>query len=342
MTVLCILYLSFLYLVQYPAQCYHIRRASVAGTLTLNEYAINWFDTSGNGTFAWEPLKKYTTVDTKFIFPAVDGYWSTRIGDVILYSDKKVDVEELLNSAELGPSIFKEPPGDKKTPEVNANLYFRRVQFKEGTNNKIGYMITTPPNPDPLSQLGDLTQGPLLNGVPAGLRSEVNPAVQVPSPTQGCKISSGCRLNIPVSIRGPSLAQSRWDSHVAPVCRCLLLRPQTNKYGLPCSDNECPTGSQTASSIDVCCHAQQRLRGPCRELTRFGQESSVHVRGLSTSTGIRWVSQLARWSSISRHHELPGWFLIHSRSTTRCSASDEIFERRRSSMSAHSDSKCVR
>ncbi|KAL8964950.1 MAG: hypothetical protein Q9183_004121, partial [Haloplaca sp. 2 TL-2023] len=197
MLVLYIFYLSLLYLVHFPAQCYHIRRATVADTLTLNENSLTWFDASGNGTFAWEPLQKYTTADTKFITPAVDGYWSTRVGDVILYSNSKLEVEDLLETAELGPSIFKNPPGDKKTPEANANTYFRRVQFKEGTYQKSGYMITTPPSPDPVSQLGDLTQGTSLNGVPKGLRSEVNPAVQVPSPTQGCQPSSNCHLNIP-------------------------------------------------------------------------------------------------------------------------------------------------
>ncbi|KAL8866930.1 MAG: hypothetical protein Q9174_005991 [Haloplaca sp. 1 TL-2023] len=197
MTVLYVLYLSLLCLVPFPAQCYYIRRNPVTYELTLNENSLTWFDTDGNGTFAWEPLSKYTTAETQFVTPNVDGRWSTGVGDVILYSDNKIEVQELLKTAELGPSIFKNPPGDKKTPEANANAYFRRVQFKEGTNHKVGYMITAPPNPDPLSQLGDLTQGTSLKGVPEGLRSEVNPAVQIPSRTEGCQRNSNCHLNVP-------------------------------------------------------------------------------------------------------------------------------------------------
>lgn len=63
----------------------------------------------------------------------------------------------------------------------------------------IGLVNVDRPIPDPDTRFASLEQDPMLGVIPSGLRSEIDPASLIPSPTEGCD-SSRCVLIIPVSI----------------------------------------------------------------------------------------------------------------------------------------------
>ncbi|KAL8915130.1 MAG: hypothetical protein Q9172_006950 [Xanthocarpia lactea] len=74
--------------------------------------------------------------------------------------------------------------------------YKRYITDTNGVD--IGHMIMERPIPDPDTGFKDLSQDSLLAAIPAGLRSEVNPASLIPSSTGDCKPSPArCVLVIP-------------------------------------------------------------------------------------------------------------------------------------------------
>ncbi|KAI4100197.1 MAG: hypothetical protein LQ339_005603 [Xanthoria mediterranea] len=56
-----------------------------------------------------------------------------------------------------------------------------------GPGYDFGYLVVEPPVPDPDTLFESLARDPLLAGLPSGLRSQVDPALVLPSPTIGCQ-----------------------------------------------------------------------------------------------------------------------------------------------------------
>ncbi|KAL8669397.1 MAG: hypothetical protein Q9168_006009 [Polycauliona sp. 1 TL-2023] len=56
-----------------------------------------------------------------------------------------------------------------------------------GPGYDLGYLVVEPPVPDPDTLFDTVAQDPLLAGLPSDLRSKVDPALVIPSPTTGCQ-----------------------------------------------------------------------------------------------------------------------------------------------------------
>lgn len=67
-------------------------------------------------------------------------------------------------------------------------LYYRQIVGDTGGSDLkfLGYLIVEPPAQDPDTFFESLVQDPLLGGILTGLRSQVDPAIVIPSPTPGC------------------------------------------------------------------------------------------------------------------------------------------------------------
>lgn len=56
-----------------------------------------------------------------------------------------------------------------------------------GPGKDFGYLIMEPPVPDPDTLFESIAHDPLFAGLPSGLRSNLDPALVIPSPTIGCQ-----------------------------------------------------------------------------------------------------------------------------------------------------------
>ncbi|KAL8981546.1 MAG: hypothetical protein Q9205_003703 [Flavoplaca limonia] len=109
---------------------------------------------------------------------------SVGLGDIQIY---KAEYESQLDSAELGPTLLRYPTFDR---------FKRYITNTAGVD--IGYRNMERPVPDPDTRFRDLEQDPLLNTFPSGLRSALDPASFIPSPTKSCEeLPSTCFLIIP-------------------------------------------------------------------------------------------------------------------------------------------------
>ncbi|KAL8640620.1 MAG: hypothetical protein Q9226_008725 [Calogaya cf. arnoldii] len=68
-------------------------------------------------------------------------------------------------------------------------FYYREIIENMGPSDSrdLGYLIVEPPVQSPDSFFESLVQDPLLAGIPTDLRSQVDPAMVIPSPTSGCR-----------------------------------------------------------------------------------------------------------------------------------------------------------
>ncbi len=106
-----------------------------------------------------------------------------QIGDIIVYSANVIPV---VRSAILLSAIL---------PETEQNFFYRSIgahpwfPIDEGSLDPrgVGYLVVQAPVLDPDSLFEPLAQDSLFAGVPAGLRSEVDPAIVIPSPTPDCR-----------------------------------------------------------------------------------------------------------------------------------------------------------
>lgn len=94
-----------------------------------------------------------------------------QIGDIVAF---EVALVPRLYSAALETAV---------NPWIGA-LCIRRIF---GPGRDFGYLIVEPPVADPDTLFQSIAQDPLLDGLPSGLRSELDPALVIPSPTIGCQ-----------------------------------------------------------------------------------------------------------------------------------------------------------
>ncbi|KAI4257852.1 MAG: hypothetical protein L6R42_005426 [Xanthoria sp. 1 TBL-2021] len=78
-----------------------------------------------------------------------------------------------------------------KTAVVDFGVYHQQTGFTQNLLDSpdgtvIGVVKVARPIHDPDTRFASLAQDPLLAGIPIGLRSEVDPAALIPSPTKGC------------------------------------------------------------------------------------------------------------------------------------------------------------
>ncbi|KAL8670072.1 MAG: hypothetical protein Q9168_005367 [Polycauliona sp. 1 TL-2023] len=146
------------------------------------------------------------TTDTNFELPAE--LLETHIGpDIIIINLDEyhedgfsiglgvIAVKDTGNMDKLVSSIL------SKTATVKNEVYPTGRYFTKNINDSrdgtiIGIVNVPRPIPDPDTRFASLAQDPLLAGVPGGLRSELDPAVLIPSPTDGCDINK-CIAIIP-------------------------------------------------------------------------------------------------------------------------------------------------
>ena len=132
-----------------------------------------------------EPLAGFLNPDTNVSMAGSSA--PVGIGDIQVY---KAEYESQLDSAELGPTLLRYPTFDR---------FKRYITNTAGVD--IGYRNMERPVPDPDTRFRDLEQEPLLDAFPSGLRSALDPASFIPSPTKSCEeVPSTCFLIIPVRI----------------------------------------------------------------------------------------------------------------------------------------------
>lgn len=175
--------ISILFLIPPHVLCYHpVPRPTGPGVSECNQ-DLCWIDSKGSGFMPGEPLAGFLTPDTNVSIAASSV--PARIGDIHIY---KAEYESQLDSAELGPTILRYPSFDQ----------FKRY-ITNTAGEDIGYMNMERPVPDPDTRFRDLEQDPLLDTFPLGLRSALDPASFIPSPTKSCEeVPLTCFLIIPV------------------------------------------------------------------------------------------------------------------------------------------------
>lgn len=144
-----------------------------------------WVDAKGSGFMAGEPLAGHLTPHTKI---SINNGWPTnRTGEIVL---DKPEYEAHLGTAVLGRTILLYPAFDR----------FKRY-ITDSAGKDIGFMNMERPVPDPDTRFQKLAQDPLLDSIPKGLRSALDPASLIPSRTESCGTKpTNCFLVIPVSV----------------------------------------------------------------------------------------------------------------------------------------------
>ena len=235
MTVHYMIYLFLSHMVSLPIMCYNPVPPRPGPPFLQCFSDLCWTDYKASGSMVGEPLAGYITPDTNITIVDSSDSPSASTGDIVLYN---ADHIPRLESAVLGTTIL--PRFDD---------FKRYITDTDGVD--IGYMLMERPVPDPDTIFKDLSQDSLLAGIPAGLRSEVNPASLVPSPTEGCtKSTSTCVLVIPVSIM-IDIYQISTNFDTVIVRGCLLFRSRANEHGLSPRDNESATISFATPCVDV-------------------------------------------------------------------------------------------
>lgn len=223
--------ISFLFLVPLPVLGYHsVPRFNGPGISQCTQDSC-WTDSKGSGFMPGESLAGYMTPDTNV---SIDrGPLPDRTGDIVIF---KEEYESQLDSAVLDATILRYP---------NFDIFKRYITSTAGKD--IGYRSMERPFPDPDVRFRDLMQDPLLDTFPTGLRSAVDPASLIPSRTESCGTKpSNCFLIIPVRSFTRSIDFLK-ESDIPVVSRCLLLRPETDKYRLSlCGHHSCTVSCATS------------------------------------------------------------------------------------------------
>lgn len=184
---------------------------------------LSWYDRYGNTSMIGEPMTRYLTLNTSFIsWNATNS--SRKVGDIVpnwLNTSRKALMESL-SSAYLEPTVYSDSSGF----DIR---YIRNLSAPSGIH--LGFMYAEPPDPDPQSLFDAWNDDSKLAGVPTGLRSEVNPAALIPTPTAGCPRLASCFLVIPVGTIKLHIIVDLTLNNVL-VCRCLLFWPGSYKYSL--------------------------------------------------------------------------------------------------------------
>ena len=159
-----------------------------------------------------------------------------QIGDIVALKEEFVPI---LYSAALETAI---------NPWIGA-LCKRRIL---GPGRDFGYLIVEPPVSDPDTLFESIAQDPLLAGLPSGLRSQLDPALVIPSPTIGCERKK-CFQFIAVSslpsLRGPVFYSPFADS-----------APSRQMYSISALIQQTRLVSQLLQARHRCLH---RLPSPC-------------------------------------------------------------------------------
>lgn len=139
--------------------------------------------TDTHAVIAGEPMEGHMTQDTR-IFNVTDyanGNVAAKVGDVLsLYPETAGN----LSSGILCNLIMSMKPGFAQEILNSYNGYW------------IGLLMVDRPSPDPDSRFESLIVESLYDGTPEGLRDQVDPALLIPTPTQGCA-SDQCLQIIP-------------------------------------------------------------------------------------------------------------------------------------------------
>ncbi|KAL8895053.1 MAG: hypothetical protein Q9192_003877 [Flavoplaca navasiana] len=93
----------------------------------------------------------------------------------------------LSNAAILKPFVY---PNDSRNRRD-----FLQVIKDSRNDTTLGIVNVDRPTPDPDTRFTILAEDPVLDGIPADLRSEIDPVALIPSPTEGCDINKCNRLN---------------------------------------------------------------------------------------------------------------------------------------------------
>ncbi|KAL8681772.1 MAG: hypothetical protein Q9186_002161 [Xanthomendoza sp. 1 TL-2023] len=144
-----------------------------------------------HGSMDGESLTAYLAQDTNITVSSSSAdYLSESVapnGDIVLYDEK--DKYDRLDTAVLFRTTFKvtSPSGDR---------FIRYITVPRNGFNQIGYMLVERPVPDPDTQFESLAQDKLLDEIPTSLRSAVDPASLIPTPSEDCNpsVANACFL----------------------------------------------------------------------------------------------------------------------------------------------------
>ncbi|KAL8717751.1 MAG: hypothetical protein Q9225_005037 [Loekoesia sp. 1 TL-2023] len=141
-----------------------------------------------HGVVTGETMEKHLTPHAIIVDPS--GGNSTvssqiQVGDIVVYSE---EAKAKLRSGILSNLVQR---------QTNTS-FIRTIDVPDGGNRVkgLGYLVVEPPVPGPDTIFESLAQDPLLAEIPTGLRSKVDPASIIPTPTPGCE-SNECIQFIP-------------------------------------------------------------------------------------------------------------------------------------------------
>lgn len=149
---------------------------------------ICWPISSNGWGVEGEPTTGHIAPDCNNVYLAVDKTENPHPGDIIV---RKVEDVPKIPSAIIRSFIF-------PSTWLGQGLQFVRYIHESHKGTLIGILVVMRPVPDPDTRVASLLNNSLLAGVPTGIRSELDLASLIPSPTVGCK-SNGCIAVYPVS-----------------------------------------------------------------------------------------------------------------------------------------------